>query len=197
MKHYITKKRTGMPPHACGVRGDSLPGRDGQAMVEFVIGLVGILVVTAGILLLAELHRADTETLATASAEAISDAMSGSIPSAFTPVQDWDEGPDGMRHTKDDEAVNGNFGGIRANVSSYTAPNGDWSGTRRDDGSSVKYDDIVRFNDGTLTSSAFNFMRAHEEATVETLPVLQSFMGLPGTITIENEVWMPAVSGLY
>lgn len=193
----MIKKHIGTSRPACGVCGASLRGSSGQAMVEFVIGLVGVLVVTAGILLLAELDRADTETLAAASADAISDAMSGSIPSSFTPVQDWDEGLDGMRHTKDDKAVNGNFGGIRANISSYTAPNGDWSGTRRDDGSSVKYDDIVRFNDGTLTSSAFNFMRAHEEATVETLPVLQSFMGLPGTITVENEVWMPAFSGLY
>jgi len=171
--------------------------REGQAMIEFVIALVGILIVTAGMLLLADLNRADTETLTLATGEAITDAMSTSIASSFTPVREWEEGADGMRYTKDDRADDGDFSGLRANITSHTAPDGDWSGTRRADGSSAHYDDIVKLNDGVLVASTFRFNRVREEQDVETLPVLQSLMGLPATLTVRNEVWMPSVGGLY
>ncbi len=180
-----------------GLQSVSRMSREGQAMVEFVICLVGILIVAAGLLLVADLTRSDTETLVTATGSAISDAMSLSIASSFSPIEDWDEGRDGMRHTKDDRAQTGNFGRIRNRVTSYTAPEGDRSGMRRADGSSVHYNDIVLFNDGALLSSALQFMRAREEATVETLPVLQSLIGVPAEITVRNEVWMPALGGLY
>ncbi len=180
-----------------GHQSVSRTSREGQAMVEFVICLVGILIVAAGLLLVADLTRSDTDTLVTATGSAISDAMSALIPSSFSPIEDWDEGRDGMRHTKDDRAEMGNFSRIRNRITSYTAPNGDWSGTRRVDGSSVHYDDIVQFNDSVLVSSALRFMCAKEDMTVTTLPVLQSLMGLPETITIRNEVWMPALGGLY
>ncbi len=176
---------------------DPCTSREGQAMVEFVICLVGILIVAAGLLLVADLTRSDTDTLVTATGSAISDAMSLSIASSFSPVEDWDEGSDGMRHTKDDRALRGNFDRIRNRVTSYTAPDGDWSGTRRADGSSIEYDDIVQFNDGVLVASVLHFMRAKDEMTVETLPVMQSLMGLPVEITVRNEVWMPALGGLY
>ena len=185
---------------ACGVlHRTAVPctSREGQAMIEFVICLVGILIVAAGLLLVADLTRSDTDTLVTATGSAISDAMSLSIAASFSPIEDWEAGRDGMRYTKDDRARMGNFGRIRNRVTSHTAPDGDWSGLRRADGASVQYDDIVKFNDGVLLSSAFRFMRARDEATVETLPVLQSLMGLPPEITVRNEVWMPAVGGLY
>ena len=169
----------------------------GQAMIEFVICIVGILIAAAGLLLLADLTRSDTDTLVAATGEAISDSMSLSIASSFSPIEDWDEGQDGMRHTKDDRAQTGNFGRIRNRVTAYTAPDGDWSGTQHSDGSAAHYDDIVQFNNGVLTASTFRFMSAEDEETVATLPVLQSLLGLPTEITVKNEVWMPSVGGLY
>ncbi len=179
----------------CGIARAS--SRSGQAMIEFVICLVGILVAAAGLLLLADLTRSDTDTLVAATGEAISASMSLSIPSSFSPVEDWDEGADGMRHTKDDRARSGNFSRIRNRITVYTAPDGDWSGTRHRDGSSAHYDDIVQFNEGVLTASTLRFVSSSEEETVTTLPVLQSLLGLPSEITVRNEVWMPSVGGLY
>lgn len=179
----------------CGIAFTS--SRSGQAMVEFVICLVGILIAAAGLLLLADLTRSDTDTLVAATGEAISASMSLSIPSSFSPVEDWDEGPDGMRHTKDDRAQSGNFSRIRNRVTAYTAPDGDWSGTQHLDGSSAHYDDLVQFNSGVLSASTMRFMSAKDEETVATLPVLQSLLGLPSEITVRNEVWMPCVGGLY
>lgn len=170
---------------------------EGQAMVEFIVSLVAILIVAAGMFLLAELIRVDTETSVAATGEAISGSMSLGMATSFTPIEDWDPGADGMRHTKDDRPQRGNFGRVRRNVTAYTAPSGDWSGTRRLDGGATRYADIVQFHDGVLSGSTMRFMRGRSEQTVETIPVMQSLMGLPPTLTLRNEVWMPSTGELY
>ena len=171
--------------------------RSGQAMVEFVIAIVGVLVVAAGILLLAELHRADTDTAVEATAEAIDDSMGSAIASSFTPVDDWREGRDAMRHTKDDRPDRGSFSGVRARVARRTAPDGDWSGLARLDGSGARYDDIRQFSDGAMDSATFRFHRGASQQTVEPLPVLRRLLGLPDAMTLRNETWMPSTGGLY
>ena len=182
-----------MTPHAPQqAQSKSAPAlrRSGQAMVEFVIAIVGVLVVAAGILLLAELHRADTDTAVEATAEAIDDSMGSAIASSFTPVDDWREGRDAMRHTKDDRPGSGSFSGVRARVARRTAPGGDWSGLAR-------YDDIRQFSDGAMDSATFRFHRGASQQTVEPLPVLRRLLGLPDAMTLRNETWMPSTGGLY
>ena len=180
----------------CRFAISALP-RSGQAMVEFVIALVGVLLVAAGILLLAELHRADTDTFVEATAEAIDESTSVSIASSFSPVDDWQPGRDDLRYTKDDRPDAGSFAGVRDRIARHTAPDGDWSGFDRLDGSSARYDDIRQFHDGAMASSIFRFHRATSEETVEPLPVLRRLLGLPDTMTLRNETWMPSTGGLY
>ncbi len=171
--------------------------RDGQAMVEFVVALVAVLFVAAGLLLVASLIRADTATFVEATGEAVSRSMSMGLAASFSPIADWEPGRDGMRHTKDDRARPGNWGRVRRGITVFTAPDGDWSGTRRLDGASAHYDDIVNVHDGVLSGSTMRFMRGYSAQSVETLPVLQVVMGLPPTLTLRNETWMPATGGLY
>ena len=170
--------------------------RSGQAMVEFVIAIVGVLVAAAGILLLAELHRADTDTAVEATAEAIDDSMGSAIASSFTPVDDWREGRDAMRHTKDDRPGPGSFSGVRARVARRTAPDGDWSGLARLDGSGARCVDIRQFSDGAMTPPP-SVPPGRQPATVEPLPVLRRLLGLPDAMTLRNETWMPSTGGLY
>lgn len=166
-------------------------------MVEFVVSLVAILIVAVGMFLLSELIRADTRSSIDATSEAITKAMSMGIATSFTPIEDWDVGRDGMRHTKDDRVRGGDFGRVRRGIAAFTAPDGDWSGTRRLDGAASRYDDVVQFHDGVLSGSTLRFMHGQGEETVETLPVMQSLMGLPPILTLRNDVWMPATGGLY
>ncbi|MGI5870338.1 MAG: hypothetical protein ACOX9C_12970 [Kiritimatiellia bacterium] len=166
-------------------------------MVEFVIAIIGVLVVAAGILLLAELHRADADTFVEASAEAISDSMDLSIASSFTPIRDWSPGADGLRHTKDDQVERGSFSSARTRIASRSAPAGDWSGLERLDGESAHYNDIRRFSDGEMDTTTFRFHRGANQQTVETPLVLRSLLGLPETMTLRNEAWMPSTGGLY
>lgn len=166
-------------------------------MIEFVVGLFGIILLTALVVFLGQLQIIDTDSLTRASGDAIGDSIGNAIASSFTPVEDWDDGPDGMAYTKDDRADQGNFYGLRAHITSATAPGGDWSGTERADGAPVFYDDIVKVDTGALAQSTFGFVSSDDSESIDVPPVLQDIMGLPDEITIRNEVWMPKTGGLY
>lgn len=169
----------------------------GQAMVELVVGIVSIVLLTALLVLLGHLQRTDSDSLNRASAEAIADSMGNGIPSSFTPIADWDNGPDGMPYTKDDRAQNGGFVRLRTSITPATAPDGNWGGLRRADGSSARYDAIANVHDGVLVQSSFGFVSARDSETVQVPDFLQSALGLPAEITLRNEVWMPQTGGLY
>ena len=171
--------------------------RAGQAMIEFVITLIGVLAVVAGLLTIVELNRVDNNTLNEASESAISTAMGSPIASSFTPITDWDTGADGRKLTKDDTQKAGSFESTRQGITKYTAPEGNWDGTVRLDGSETKYGDVRKFNFGQTTASLFGFSKGDAGETIETLPVARTLFGVGETITIRNETYMPATGGLY
>lgn len=171
--------------------------KGGQAMIEFVIGLVGIILLTALVVFLGQIQIVDTDSLTRASGDAIGDSMGNAIASSFTPIDDWDDGLDGRAYTKDDRADKGNFYGLRTHITSATAPGGDWSGTKRADGAPALYDDVVKVDTGTLAQSTFGFVSSGDSESISVPPVLQDILGLPAEITIRNEVWMPKTGGLY
>ncbi|NLB69411.1 MAG: hypothetical protein GX804_06990 [Lentisphaerae bacterium] len=171
--------------------------RSGQAIVEFIVGLFGIILLAALVFFLGHVQLLDSDSLVRASADAISSSMGHGISSTFTPLADWDEGGDDKPYTKDDRAIHGNFYRLRSHITSSSAPGGDWSGTRRGDGSSVVYNEIVHVNDGVLSQSTFGFVSSRDSETVPVPPIIQNILGLPGEIVIRNEVWMPQTGGLY
>ncbi len=171
-------------------------GSEGQAMVEFVVALVALLSVFAGIFAAAGILSADTDTMTEATSDAVSASMSSGIASSFTPVSDWTDGPDGLTGTKDDCMETGSFSGIRGEVAGHTAPSGDWSAFDGVDGAGVGYSDLRDFHDGA-SSSVFGFVRGTSSDTVDMLPAARAFLGLPESVHVENEAWMPVCGGLY
>lgn len=178
---------------------DEMDHQSGQALVEFVIALIGILVLTAGILFLGEAQQADTESLVEATASAVEDSMRHGIPNTFTPLRDWDAGRDGLRHTKDDRAQHGNWGSLRTQLGgrSFLASGGTGGASLRPDGSSLRYDNLERFQTGAQDASTFHFHRGQDTRTLTPPTVLERLLGLPSTLTLRNEVWMPSTTGLY
>ena len=166
-------------------------------MLEFVIALIGILLVIAGVLTVAELNKADTDTLTRASEQAITSAMGNPIADSFTPVKDWGKGSDGRTLTKDDERQDGSFANVRGGITKFTAPNSDWSGTDRIDGSEARYKDVKDMNFGLNTAKIMGFSQGSDEEGIETLPVSQTLLGLPEIVDVRNETYMPATGGLY
>jgi len=171
--------------------------KSGQAMLEFVIALIGILLVVAGVLTVAELNKANTDTLVRATEQAITSAMGNPIATSFTPVRDWDKGPDGRALTKDDIKREGSFANVQSGITTFTAPNTDWSGTERLDGADARYKDVKDMNFGQNIAKIMGFSQGADEEGVETLPVSQSLIGLPEIVDVRNETYMPATGGLY
>jgi len=171
--------------------------KSGQAMLEFVIALVGIMLVVAGVLTVAELNKANTDTLVRATERAIFSAMGNPIAETVPEVRDWAKGPDGRALTKDDELVRGSFDNVRHGITTFTAPNSDWTGTERLDGADARYKDVSDMNFGLNTAKIMGFASGSDEESVETLPVSQTLLGLPEIVDVRNETYMPATGGLY
>lgn len=168
----------------------------GQAMVEFIVAVVLIMLVVGGILAVASLQRADAKSMLDASKEAIEDSMGNSIPKNFSPIRDWDEGLDGYEQTKDDKAKDGSFSRVRGSITGHVAPNGDWSAFDREDGKSVTYGDIKQL-DTSAGASAIGMVDGKASETAEIPPVIQRSLGAPNEVQVENHVWMPKTEGLY
>lgn len=96
-------------------RSQTLPplssSKSGQALVEFCIGLVGMLAVIGGIFQLGRMGQArmDARVEATRSATARS-MLSSDMTGLFLPryIRAMDAGPSGFRHSVDDRVIGGN-----------------------------------------------------------------------------------------
>lgn len=171
----------------------------GQAMAEFVIALISIMVVFVGIFTVAELQRADSKSMLDATSEAIKKSMSGGGTSSFSPIKDWEEGKDGYLQTKDDEAKRGNFSQLRLGVVSQTAKDGDWGAYTKGDGTEVRYNDMRQFNDGASEANikSFGFVREKSSDRANLSDSASKVLGVSTEVDISNEVWMPLTGDLY
>lgn len=168
--------------------------RAGQAMVEFVVGLVALLLVAVGILSVSALVRADTESFERAQEEAVRRSMGNGTPQSFSPVSDVETGPDGLPLTKDDAPVRGSLGGVRA-IAGHAIP-ADGSRPLRPDGSDPVHDAVGAFARGGSGDALFSMRRGEGEATAELPPAANPLFGLGESASVRNEVWLPQTGGV-
>lgn len=166
----------------------------GQAMVEFVVGLVALLLVAVGLLAVAALVRADTDSFAQAQEEAVKRSMGNGTPRSFTPVSDVGPGADGLPLTKDDVTVHGSLDGVRR-IAGHAAPAGAaWP--ERPDGGARRHDAVGALARGEGGDALFSMRRGDGEATVKLPPAARPLFGLGETATLRNEVWLPQTGGV-
>lgn len=175
--------------------GCALP-KSGQAMVEFIVAVVLIMLVVGGILAVANLQRADSKSMLEATEEAIKDSMGNPIANNFSPIKDWNDGADGYEQTKDDKAEKGSFSKVRNKITGHAVPDNDWSAFDRADGNSVRYGDIKQL-DSSASASVIGMIEGTASETAEIPPVIQKSIGLAEEVEVENQVWMPKTGGLY
>lgn len=167
--------------------------RSGQAMVEFVVGLVALLAVAVGILSVAALVRADTESFEAAQEEAVRRGMGNGTPQSFSPVADVAPGPDGLPLTKDDAPVAGSLGSARRIAARAESAGGP---ARRPDGGPLRHDAVAGFGAGASGDALFSMRRGRGEATAELPPAAKPLFGLEPVATLRNEVWLPQTGGV-
>ena len=178
------------------LKRESCPGfqvRDGQAMVEFVVGLVALLAVAVGVLSVAALSRADTESFSAAQEEAVRRSMGEGASQSFSPVSDVLPGPDGLPLTKDDEFEPGGLAGVRA-IAARGKPAGAAS-PLRPDGASPRHDAVGETARGG-GDTVFSMCVGRGEAETVLPPAAKPLFGLEPAATLRNEVWLPQTGGV-
>ncbi len=98
------------------IRAASRPPRSGQALLELTIALVAIMVIVAGMIQIGRLGLAYLDTIHQARSLAAQYSMSDVYQTMVPPaqwIQEWHEGPDGRRFSRDDVPTIGSSHALR------------------------------------------------------------------------------------
>jgi hypothetical protein len=175
--------------------------RSGQAMAEFLVGLVGIMLLIVGLQQISfvsdknfKLHHKVRGDLAIQMTESGSDFIEG-----FVYATKPDLGADGQGYTGDDQIVAGNddvyvgsFGVL------YAIDYGWMSGYMADYlPASLENDPYGRLEDNGDGEESENFemFYAEERTPVEVVPFFRKVLGRD-SINLRQQFWMPALDGL-
>lgn len=168
-------------------------GKSGQAIIEFAVGLVAVLVLIAGLLQIASLSAARTEAMVEARRNADSMAMLGIDvyePSPF--ISSWQAGPDRKEYTRDDEFTVGDVPGFQSTIvlRAVSDPS-EWdimAAFPRNDVSALR---------GAGVSPIFGLVKGESSQTFDVLPAFRKLIYDARTITIRARVWMTRTRGIY
>lgn len=161
--------------------------KNGQAIVEFVVALIPLLALVAGLVQLGMLTNAHTEAMVEARRRVANRMIVTSLGSAARDYYaDWDNGHDGVSYSADDEAQEGN---VRALRTALTVP--------------AHTEELEARVGGNLISDLtidpylilWGLEQGEHSETVPVLPIARSLFYADDEIEVAAEVWMPAIGG--
>lgn len=175
---------------------NSKVARQGSAMTELVVSLVVLVSLTAGLVQIGTLTHLHTGVLVSARRRA-GEAAFLDLGSEAAPVplyiQDWTEGPDGRRHTRDDLPIQAASTDFADDVVSLAAPDTDaWELL-----DAVPASELQDLRLEGNPSAAFGLVRGSASRSTNLLPAVQSLLYAADSVTLESEVWMTRLGGLY
>jgi hypothetical protein len=179
-------------------RGNS--AKTGQALVEFMIGMVVVLVLVSGLLQIASICKAHSDTMLDARKEAGIYAMTESGPGAsllFNPdyIKDWQEGGDGRMLTRDDVSVAGDPGSFQRTVVERTVQNPEeWDII---DAVPENRMSALRGDAGVINSLGLVKGSAKKKAQLDMIPAFKHLVYNADSIDVESEVWMTSTKDVY
>ncbi len=180
-----------IPAYTRGAHGKRLQASAGQAMIEFVVGLVAILAIAGLLFQLAQFARRHTlamiEARERAGQAAMDDIYRLTLPGPKY-IGDWQEGPDGIRYSADDTPTSANPGIVRDPFVKHVDP------ARLD--AWVGENPISLLNTGPVLSN-FAFVHGRAEAEpVPVLPVVRHLLYNKEVIDVEFNTWLVWTKGL-
>lgn len=176
------KRRTGRCP------------RSGQAMIEFIIALVAILAVCAGLLQVATLTKAQTDVMFDARHDAAKDMFALALPTSGADyIGHWQTGPDGKPMTADDTANSADGSEFAAKVvGKAVADAADWPTIEEAPDATFL---ALRGNGAPVNQ--FGLIGAKKSRSVDLLPAVQHLLYNADSIDVEANVWMTWTRGIY
>ena len=163
-------------------------------MIEFIVALVAVVALAAGLLQIASLGRAHTEAMVDARREAAARALSPmSYLSDASYIEDWNEGPDGSRYTTDDEMAEDEGLSFQNIVVDRASPD--------DEGWTV-YNGVPQNPFSSLRgagnpSSVFGLTMGEADETVSLLPAVQHLLYGADSLNVRCEVWLTRMEDIY
>ena len=164
--------------------------RAGQATVEFVVALVVVLVLVAGLLLVGQLALAHTRTLTAARREAGYLAMqTKQALSSADYILRRTPGPDGVRYSRDDDFDVAQPINLQTRVVAYAHP--------------APLQGLIRGNRVSALAQdpepalSFGLIRAEAHETVANIPVARRLLYGADRIDVQATVFATSTTGIY
>lgn len=172
--------------------------RSGQAAIEFVAGLLLLLIVLTGLIHVNRMARTSLFLHAVLRGNAGERAMeSGALSIAPPYISDWSTGADGIPYTADDQPIR-NTVMLSSTVNmflDYSVKNsGDWSYVAPDTHLPVS---MIRLSSSPAAGALLGFTHAEEDLHVPVDTVIRQLVYGKDEVTIRESVWMPLMGGLY
>lgn len=164
--------------------------KDGQAIVEFVVAIVAVIVLVAAMVQIGTLSKIHTDVMAEAREEAGKHAVESLVAGSEAPdyVGSVQNGPDGVNYSADDQASPGNTFDLQSRIVDYAHPG--------------ELNDAVGDNMVTEVAASPNlamdgFVNGHSSKTVQLLPVIQELVSASSSIEVKSDVWMVRLGDIH
>ncbi|MFW6151561.1 MAG: hypothetical protein ACOC6C_01145 [Verrucomicrobiota bacterium] len=172
--------------------------KNGQAMVEFLAGLVAVLAIIATMTVGARMIARHSNTMVDARENAADYAVYPFYDAAehdTSLIQSWSPGPDGKRHTPDDEFTTANRQRFKNVIVQTAAEDGrSWEILN-----GIPDNNVSRLAGSPFPASFFGLVRgsSQEEIDLSDLPAFTHLVYGGDHIEIKSNAWLIWLKGLY
>ena len=158
----------------------------GQAMIEFVVVLMVIVILVTGIAQFIELGSARGRILSSLRGDVGMDALNGAaVGDSPDYIRDWEAGKDETRHTADDKKNLGGATTLGSDILSRTVRDpADWAYLE-----TAKNRDLLSARSSSAAS--LGFVHGGDKEEIDLLPAMRSLLGGKDSVTVGADLWMP------
>lgn len=162
----------------------------GQAMVEFVVALVSILVLLVGLTQVSQLGLLHSETMRKARREAglqaLQDVQNWSAPDY---IRDRTPGGDSRRYSRDDGSTAANPADLSSHIIAYANPV-----TLQ---GMVPGNQVSALGNNSFPQLSLGFVRGNSMETTNLLPIVRHLIYNANSVDVQCDVWMTWTKGIY
>lgn len=161
--------------------------KNGQAIVEFVVGIVAVVILVAGMVQIGLLTKAHCDVMGEARKSAAEKAVDDEVETSPDYVGSVQDGGDTNNYTADDEFPDGNTSDLQSRLLAYANPN-----ELQDNLDDNPLTDA--FNDPTKVMTGLVKGDSSKTVTLET--AIQNMVTGADSIDVKSEVWMVSIGDL-
>ena len=181
--------------HALGKSRPCKKSKSGQALAEFVIGLIAVLTLAACLRVGSNMITAHSDAMAMARSEAATAASLGiDALSDARYIHEVTDGKDKRQYTKDDESTTANGAEFNSIIVDRTvSADSDWDILNQSPNNRIS-----KLHGNMNPSTAFGLVQGSYKKTVpiDQIPAVRFFYNAQ-TMEVECNVWMTQINGLY